>query len=172
MSFLFDGFHHVEPYLMTYGVTALFLAIFLESCGLPTPGEASLVAAGLLAAKGDLDIAHALLAAIAGAVIGSSLGYGIGRFGGRPALQRFGPLVRLTPDRLTKMEALFRAKGAIIVVTARFVVLLRQINGFIAGSVAMPWPKFLAANAAGGVAWTAVWCLTPYYFAHLFEGAK
>jgi len=172
MSFLYDGFHYVEPYLMTYGVIALFLAIFLESCGLPMPGEAVLVTSGLLAAKGDIMIAHAVIAAFSGAVLGASLGYAIGRFGGRPLLQRFGPLVRLTPERQTKFEAMYRARGTVIVITARFVVLLRQLNGLVAGSVAMPLPRFLAANAAGAAAWALPWCLAPYYFAHWFEAAR
>ena len=51
---------------------------------------------------------------------------------------------------------------------ARFVVLLRQLNGLIAGSMAMPWPRFFVANALGGAAWAALWVLGPYYFADLF----
>ena len=95
-------------------------------------------------------------------------GADIGRLGGRPILIRFGSHVGLTPERLAKFEAQFRRYGALVVVVARFVVVLRQVNGLIAGSLAMPWPRFVAANAVGALLWSAVWTLGPYFFTELF----
>ena len=95
--------------------------------------------------------------------LGRQHGYAIGRVGGRPLLQRYGWLVKLTPARLARLESLFRRKGSIIVVGARFVVLLRQLNGLVAGSVAMPWRRFVAANVLGAALWTAAWVLGPYF---------
>jgi len=95
-------------------------------------------------------------------VLGDSTGYAIGHFGGRPLLLRYGGYVKLTPERLGELERLFRRKGMWIVMGARFVAILRQLNGLIAGSVAMPWPHFLVANAIGAVAWVLVWGLGPY----------
>jgi membrane protein DedA with SNARE-associated domain len=63
------------------------------------------------------------------------------------------------------VEELFRRRGAAIVITARFVVVLRQLNGIVAGTVKMPWPKFLLANAAGGLLWTLAWGLGAYFAA-------
>jgi membrane protein DedA with SNARE-associated domain len=160
--------HFVEPYLAHYGVLAIFVVIYLESLGAPLPGESALVAASLLVAHGDIALVPLLVAAWSGAVAGDSTGYLIGRIGGRPLLQRFGPYLKLTPDRLKSFEDLFRRRGAFIVFGARFVVILRQLNGIIAGSMSMPWPHFLVANALGGAAWVAVYVLGPYLFADLF----
>jgi membrane protein DedA with SNARE-associated domain len=158
-----------EHYIAAYGILALFCIIYLESLGAPLPGETLLMGSAILAEKGDFLIWHVALVVWAGAVLGDSTGYLIGRFGGRRLLQRFGWVVKLTPDRLAQLEDLFRRRGAVIVFGARFVVLLRQLNGLVAGSMAMPWHRFFAANALGAAAWTAVWTFGPYYFADLFE---
>jgi membrane protein DedA with SNARE-associated domain len=49
-----------------------------------------------------------------------------------------------------------------VVATARFVVLLRQLNGIIAGSMKMNPLHFLAANMIGAAGWTLCWGLGPY----------
>jgi membrane protein DedA with SNARE-associated domain len=58
----------------------------------------------------------------------------------------------------------------LIVATARFVVVLRQLNGVVAGSVAMPWPRFLLANALGAALWTTAWGGGSYLFADMLTG--
>lgn len=158
----------IDAYLATYGLLAVFGVIYLESLGLPLPGESGVIASTVLAIHGDFSIFHLLAVVWAAAVLGDSTGYLIGRIGGRPLLQRYGRLVRLTPDRLGKVEDVFRRRGAWIVVGARFVVLLRQLNGLVAGSMGMGWPQFLAANALGGLLWAATWTLGPYYLGEFF----
>jgi membrane protein DedA with SNARE-associated domain len=167
MNAVHHGLAALEAGIVAYGVIAVFVIVYFESLGAPLPGESALIAISALAAKGDVSIAQALLAVWAGAVLGDSTGYLIGRLGGRPLLQKHGPRVGLTSDRLATMERLFREKGAWIVLSARFVVLLRQLNGVIAGSVSMPWPRFLVANAIGAALWTAVWGLGPYLLADI-----
>jgi membrane protein DedA with SNARE-associated domain len=169
MTFFHDALAWIEPAIMTYGVWALFVILYFESFGVPLPGESALIASSLLAVRGDLEIAHVFLAAWTAGVLGDSTGYLIGRFGGRYLLERFGHWVKLTPERLAKVEDQFRRKGFYIVLTARFVVLLRQLNGIIAGSVTMPWHRFVAANALGAALWAGVWSFGPYLFTDLFR---
>lgn len=172
MGYIYHVISQIEPYIAAYGVAVLFIVVYLESFGAPLPGETGVVAAGLLAAHGDLPIVPLFIAVFAGAVLGDSTGYAIGRFGGRPLLHRFGPLVKLTPELLASLETRFRKKGVPLVMIARFLPLLRQLNGLIAGAMAMPWLWFLAANAIGAMAWTAAWALGPYFFADLFRSLR
>jgi membrane protein DedA with SNARE-associated domain len=164
LSFVEHGLAHLEPYVAAYGALALFAIVYLESLGAPLPGESALVAAAALAVRGDLSVVHVLLAAFSGAVLGDSTGYLIGRVGGRPLLMRFGPRVGLTPERYARFSKLMRRRGAWVVMTARFVVVLRQLNGLLAGAMMMPWPVFAAANAAGAALWTGAWVLGVYVF--------
>jgi membrane protein DedA with SNARE-associated domain len=161
------GFWHealtlIEPAVARYGGLALFTVIFLESFGVPLPGESALIAAGVLAARGDLSIATVVLSGWSGAVLGDTTGYWIGRLGGRTLLLRLGPRIGLTAERLDRFSELFRRRGFPLVVGARFVVLLRQLNGLVAGSVLMPFPRFLLANSIGAGLWATAWGLGPY----------
>jgi membrane protein DedA with SNARE-associated domain len=61
---------------------------------------------------------------------------------------------------------LFQRKGVWVVLTARFVVLLRQLNGLVAGSMRMHFPRFLMANAAGAALWVIIWVFIGYTFGH------
>ena len=155
MSFL-------EPYIAAYGALALFVIVYFESFGAPLPGESALIASSLLALHGTLNIEAVLIAVFIGAVLGDCTGYLIGRFGGRRLILRYGHLFKLTPERLEQFEKLFDSKGIYVVATARFVVLLRQLNGIVAGSMKMNPLHFLAANIVGAAGWTLVWGLGPY----------
>lgn len=159
----------IEPAIAAYGALALFAILYGESFGLPLPGESALIAASLLAARGDLSISGVFLAAWIGAVLGDSTGYLIGRWGGRYVLSRFGGLLKLTPDRLAQVERTAREKGFMVVLTARFVVVLRQLNGIVAGSVGMPWPHFVTANAIGAALWAGLWSFGPFLFTEWFR---
>jgi len=169
MTLLEHIFGSLEAAIAAYGIFGLFLVLYFESFGVPLPGESALITVSLLAAQGDLSIAHVVLAAWLGAVLGDSTGYVIGRVGGRPLLLWLAPRIRLTPERLARVETVARNKGFIMVMTARFVVGLRQLNGILAGSVAMPWPRFALANALGALLWASFWSLGAYFFADLFR---
>jgi membrane protein YqaA with SNARE-associated domain len=128
----------VEPWLAAYGAIALFVAIYFESFGAPLPSESAMLAASVLAARGDLSIITVIAAAWSAAVLGDSTGYLIGRLGGRPLLMRFGPRIGLTAERFERVAGLVHRYGFIAVMLARFVFGLRQLNGLVAGALSMP----------------------------------
>lgn len=131
------------------------LVIGIESMGVPLPGETTLIAAALLASQGDLNVAIVIAAAAAGAIIGDSIGYFIGRKAGRGLFERLGRRFKhFSDDRIVKAEKYFHKYGVWTVFFGRFVALLRIFAGPMAGMLRMPYPQFLAANAAGGIAWS------------------
>jgi membrane protein DedA with SNARE-associated domain len=137
--------------------------------GSPVPGETGVIAASLLAAQGDLSIVSVYVAVLAGAILGDSTGFLIGRLGGNTLLRRFGPRIGLTTQRLDAVEDRFAKGGMWIVMVARFIPLMRQINGLLAGSLAMPFPRFLMAQSAGAIMWTSLYTLGPYFFSEAFH---
>jgi len=149
--------------IVTYGYVAVFLLVMLEDFGVPTPGETALIVASVAAAAGRLNIWGVVLAAFLGAVIGDNIGYAIGHFGGRRLVLAVGGKVGITHERLGKAEGFFERYGDIVVVGARFVEGLRQLNGIIAGTVGMHWARFLAYNALGAALWVGVWSAVGYY---------
>jgi membrane protein DedA with SNARE-associated domain len=143
-------------FLHAYGYPALAILIALECLGLPLPGETLLIGAVLYAVRTrQIDIHLVVLAAGSGAFIGQLCGYLIGATLGYRLLRRYGSRIGLTTSRLALGRFLFRRHGVKVVVASRFVAVLRQIAGLLAGATRMPWPRFLAANAVGSVLWAA-----------------
>jgi undecaprenyl-diphosphatase len=142
--------------LMTqYGLAALGLLIFLESAGLPLPGETMLLLAAAAAAQGILPIAAVILVAASAAIIGDSLGYWIGHRYGLALIARYGRWLRLTPTHVAHGQQFFQRHGAKTVFLGRFVALLRVLAAILAGASQMPYAQFLVYNALGGIVWAA-----------------
>jgi membrane protein DedA with SNARE-associated domain len=148
---------HLAPLLEHYGYLAVGVLVCLDNGGIPVPGQTILVAAAVYAGTGRLDFAGVLAVAVAAAVVGDTLGYVIGRVGGRAFVERWGRYVLLTSARLARAEDFFGRHGAAVVTWGRFVDVLRQTNGIIAGTVGMPWRRFMAFNVLGAVLWAGVW---------------
>ena len=149
--------------LLDYGLIILFVLVGLESTGIPLPGETSLIAAAVLASSGHYSIVTVIVVASAGAIVGDNAGYGIGRKGGRALLRRI-PYLRDYFDRvLPPAERFFRRHGAKAVFFGRFVSILRVTAAWLAGISHMSWWKFLAWNAAGGIAWATTIGVVAYY---------
>lgn len=156
---------HIVSIIGQYGPWAVFVIILVEDFGiLLAPGETALVSAALLASQGKLSIVGLLLAAWAGAVLGDNIGYAIGRFGGQHLVLRHGARVGVTEERLARVERFFAHYGRAIVVLARFVFGLRQLNGIVAGMGSMPAPVFTLYNAIGAALWVGVWGFGVYWF--------
>ena len=139
--------------ILAYLVVGLVIGV--ESMGVPLPGETTLIAAALLASQGEVNIYFVIGSAAAGAIIGDSVGYYIGRKAGRSLFERLGRRFHhFSEARIVKAEKYFHKYGVWTVFFGRFVALLRIFAGPMAGMLRMPYPKFLAANAAGGIAWS------------------
>ncbi len=156
--------HAIAGLIGQYGIPALFVTLTLESFGAPLPGESALVLAAGAAAEGRLDIWHVALAAWLAAVLGDNIGYLLGRKLGRATLARHGARFGITDAAFDRAEAVARRWGPMMVVVARFVVVLRQLNGLVAGTTGMPWPRFLVANLVGAGLWVGVWATLGYRF--------
>jgi membrane protein DedA with SNARE-associated domain len=139
------------------GVVYLIVAgvIGVESMGVPLPGEIVLVSSALLAATGVVEPEWVATAAAFGAIVGDSIGYAVGRRGGRPLLARLGRRFpkHLGPAQLARAEQSFARHGVWAVFFGRFVALLRILAGPLAGALHVPYRRFLVANAAGGLVW-------------------
>ena len=131
--------------LLVAGEAAAFIGVFL-------PGEIALLLGGVLASQGRVSLPVLLVVACTAAVVGDSIGYEVGRRGG-PALQR-GRLGRLVgEDRWATGHRFLERRGGPAVLLGRWVGVLRALVPSLAGIGRMPYPRFLAWNATGGVLW-------------------
>jgi membrane protein DedA with SNARE-associated domain len=166
---LIDGWLASLP---PYAVAAVVaLVIGLESMGIPLPGELTLVTASLLAAAGKFSPWWVAGAAAAGAIVGDSIGYAVGRRGGRALLERLGRRFpkHLGPPHLLRAEQTFARWGVWAVFFGRFIALLRILAGPLAGALKVPYATFLIANASGGVVWAFGTTFAIYYVGQTAE---
>jgi membrane protein DedA with SNARE-associated domain len=137
------------------GYPLLFALIFAESAGVPLPGETALLTAGVLAGTGRLALPLVIAVAIAAAVVGDTLGYWLGRRGGRAVLLHRGPFAASRSHALEQGERFFERHGAKTVFLGRFVPGVRVVAAVLAGAGAMPWPRFAIYNLAGAFVWAS-----------------
>ena len=148
-----DVLGSVPPPLAYVAVGA---AVFVEAAlfvGFVVPGESAVLVGGLLASTGHLSVALLAAVVVAAAIVGDTVGFEVGRtFGprllGARALRRHRPAIDAAGDRL-------RRKGGVTVVAGRFTAVLRALTPALAGMSGMPYRRFLAWNAAGGLLWGA-----------------
>jgi membrane protein DedA with SNARE-associated domain len=146
----------IAQLVATYGYWAVFLAVGLESVGVPLPGETTLIAAALFAgATHRLSPVVLVIVASVAAIAGDNLGYLIGRHGGYRLLRRHGHRVRVDEAKLKVGRYLFDRHGGSVVFTGRFISVLRTYAAFLAGTNMMRWRRFLLYNATGGIIWAA-----------------
>jgi membrane protein DedA with SNARE-associated domain/membrane-associated phospholipid phosphatase len=146
-----------------YGYLVILFGVMLESTGVPLPGETILLAAGVLAQRGHLDLGDVIVFGILGAVLGDQIGYWVGREGGRPFVLRWGRYVFITPERLARAEAFFERHGGKAVFLARFFSGLRVFGALVAGISRMRWGTFILYNALGGAVWATAVVLVGYF---------
>ncbi|CAI3936717.1 DedA/Tvp38 family (DedA) (PUBMED:24312110 [Commensalibacter communis] len=148
-----------------YGYLVVGLVIMLESMGLLLPAETMLIAASIYAASPNsgLNIHLIALSAIVGAIMGDNFGYLIGHKIGYHVLKKYGPKIKLTPERLLLGQYLFRHHGGKVVFIGRFMVLLRLFTALLAGANKMPWKGFMFYNALGGIAWAGGYSYVTYF---------
>jgi membrane protein DedA with SNARE-associated domain len=135
-AFFLNLIHHA-------GYTGLFIAMALANIGAPVGSEVVLPAAGLAAQQGALSsVWIAIVVAIAAELFGQSIAYAIGRFGGRPFVDRYGKYVRFHHKELEKVEGFFARYGRFAIFICRFIPVIRGIVGIPAGIAEMPLGAF------------------------------
>jgi membrane-associated protein len=139
------------------------LVVFAEDAlfvGFVLPGETVALLAGAAARLGHVPLAGVLVVVILAAVVGDTVGYEVGRHLGPRLLQL--SVLEKRRRRLDDAQDLLARRGGSAVFLGRWVAFFRAVMPALAGSARMPYPRFLAFNAAGGLAWGAAVVLLGY----------
>ncbi|TAM58793.1 MAG: DedA family protein [Chloroflexota bacterium] len=137
----------------------------IESAMIPLPSELVLPYAGFLISDPTKlePLTHSpwgfwavVLAATVGNTLGSVIAYGIGAWGGRPFLERYGRYLLIREHELDLAERFFDRYGAATAFFSRLLPVVRTFISFPAGVARMPLWRFIAYSAAGGLLWSIV----------------
>lgn len=144
--------------VLTYGIPALALTIFLGSFGLPLPHGIAVTVAGSLAAQGRIDWVWAGAATAVASVLGDIAGYSLGRLLDRGVIERHGRWLGYTRERALRVKRLFEQWGAwSVLITRTFVSYLGPAVNVLAGAAGYRLTGFLALTVLGRLIWTAAY---------------
>lgn len=161
--------HHIFDLLRNavvhYGYWAVAIMLLLEGAGLPVPGETILLLASFLAySEHELQLPWVIVVGIAATTAGGEVGFAVGRYGGRPLVERYRNIFSIQAEIVARGDQLFERYGAVTVFLARFIFGMRVIAALLAGALRMPWRKFTVFNFLGATAWVGAICSAGYLF--------
>jgi membrane protein DedA with SNARE-associated domain/membrane-associated phospholipid phosphatase len=137
--------------------------------GLVAPGETVVIAGGVIAGQGEIDLIPLIGLVWICAVLGDSTSFYLGHRLGRSFLERHGPRVKITAERLTQVEGYFHRHGGKTILIGRFIGLVRALAPFIAGSSRVPYRRFIPFSIVGTGLWSTTFCVLGYIFWRSFD---
>ncbi len=158
MSFSIVGWFitQIISFLEYGGYFSVFTLMTLESMLLPIPSEVILPFAGYLVYRGSMNMILAIVAGTLGGLTGSLISYGIGYYGGRPFIIKFGRYIMLREQELSVVENWFKKYGSISVFLTRLVPIFRTFISIPAGIGKMNIFKFTIYTTLGSLIWSIV----------------
>jgi membrane-associated protein len=164
---LFHQFTQLVAESSHWAYAILFVFAFLDAILPIVPSETAVVTAGVVAANGDLNLMLIVAAAATGAFLGDNCAYLIGRTFGHRATERFSG--EKGKRRFKWAEDQLEERGGELIVVARFIPAGRTAVTLSAGTLAYPWRRFVAFDAAAALVWALYASLLGYYGGKTFE---
>lgn len=146
--------------LLCFGEAAIML-------GFVIPGETAVIVGGVLASRDHVSLAVMVVVVVAAAIIGDTVGFELGKHIG-PRILRW-KVLRKRAAVIERSQDFLKRRGMVGVFVGRFTALLRAMVPGLAGMSGMPYPKFLIANAAGGIIWGTLFTLLGYFIGQSIE---
>jgi len=147
------------------GYLGVVVAMTIESAMVPLPSELTLPFGGFLVSDPSQleplthqpwDFWLVVLAATVGNTLGSLIAYGIGAWGGRPLLERYGRYLLIRTEEVDRADDFFARHGRPTVFIGRLLPVVRTFISFPAGVTRMPLLPFIAYSTLGAVLWSTV----------------
>jgi len=160
---------YITAFIAKTGYASVFVLMTMESMVLPVPSEAVMPFAGFLVAETKFTFALVILFSTAGSIVGSLFSYWIGRFGGKPFINRFGRYLLLNHDDLIATERFFNRYGEATIFICRFIPVVRHLISIPAGTGRMNLFKFSVYTIAGAGLWNAFLAICGFHLRKNWE---
>ncbi|WP_040949944.1 DedA family protein [Gorillibacterium massiliense] len=140
----------ILDFLTGLGYWGIMLGLMIEII----PSEIVLAYAGYLVYRGEVNFTEAIIFGTIGGVIAQIFIYWIGRYGGRPFVEKYGKYIHLKPKHIDWAEDWFNRYGAGLIFTGRFIPVFRHAISIPAGMARMPFWKFVGLTTAAIIPWS------------------
>ncbi|GAA0137327.1 DedA family protein [Paenibacillus sp. YSY-4.3] len=139
-------------WIQQLGYFGIMLGLMIEVI----PSEIVLAYGGYLVYAGRISFIGAVIFGVIGGVIAQLFVYWIGRYGGRPILERYGKYILIQKKHIDLSEAWFLKYGSGVIFTARFIPVVRHAISIPAGMAKMPVSKFLWLTTLAVIPWSVL----------------
>lgn len=150
MELIHEILDKVLLWVESLGYFGILIGLLIEVI----PSEIVLGFGGYLVWKGEISFWGAVLFGTLGAVGQNWILYAIGRYGGRPIVEKYGKYIKIKQKHVDKAEMWFNKFGSGIVFTARFVPIMRQVISIPAGMARMNFGLFTLLTAVASLPWS------------------
>jgi membrane protein DedA with SNARE-associated domain len=133
------------------GYWGVFLLMALESACIPIPSEVIMPFSGFLVWQGTFHLIPVVIWGALGNLAGSIIAYGVGFYGGRPLLLKYGKYLLISESDLDKSQEWFKKHGSASVLFARCLPIVRTFISLPAGIAKMPFWKFCLYTFLGSL---------------------
>jgi len=159
----------MESFLTSAGFGALILFGFLEACCIPISSEITFGFAGVLAFQGHLSLILVIIIGSLAELAGSFASFSVGRWGGRPLVDRLGKYVLITRTDVDRAERFLAGKGAWAVPVGRMIPVIRAFTSIVAGLIEMPPLRFTVLSLIGTVVYVSAFSAIGYAVGSAWE---
>ena len=161
MHSLIDSLIH---YFGTIGYLDIFVLMAMESSIIPVPSELVMIPAGVSAMGGYIDPFLATLVGGLGSVVGALANYYIlGRWLGKPFLERYGKYILITKEKYEKAEKLFLQNDRMYTFIGRLIPVIRHLISIPAGIFRMRMIPFVSITFLGATLWCGILVAIGYF---------
>lgn len=154
---------YITAFIEKTGYPSVFVFMVMESMVFPVPSEAVMPFAGFLIFEGHFSFFGVIAASTLGSIAGSLLSYGLGYYGGKPAIDRFGKWLLLDRRDLAMTERFFARRGEIAILVSRFIPVVRHLISIPAGMGKMRLFPFSLYTILGAGLWNTILAVAGYY---------
>ncbi len=153
----------IELWMIHYGYGAVFVLLMSGIVGLPIPDETVLTLAGYMTYKGHLHLLPAIGSAFLGTTCGITVSYLLGRSGGVYLIQRYGPLIKITTEKVDEVRRWFNRAGRWSLTVGYFIPGIRHLVALVAGASGVTPVVFGLFAYSGGLLWSVSFITAGYY---------
>jgi len=135
------------------GYWGIFFTMILESAAVPIPSEVVLPFSGFLASSWHLHFWFIIIAATLANLIGATVIYFVGFFGGRAVLEHYGKYVLVSSESISKMDRWLARYEAHTAFFSRLLPGIRTFSSLLIGAGRINFKKFIFYTLAGSFIW-------------------
>ena len=158
----------MEDFLRTYSYLGLFVILFIEEAGIPLPIPGDL----FIATTASLKSSNYLLVVITdmtATLAGSTILFTLSKKIGHRILIKYGKYVKITPDKIKKVEKWFTKYGSWAIVIGRLTPGLRTITPIAAGLFDLPYKTFWTYTLVAAFIWANVYFVIGKFFGEVLS---